>query len=85
MALRRSPQVAWQTIGDEAVIMNLAGGRVLGLNPTGALVWSLLEEHDEGGLAEAVAQRFEIDEKTARDDVRSFLAVLRERGLVVEE
>jgi hypothetical protein len=48
-------------------------------------VWSLLEERDEQGLAEVVAQRFEIDEKTARDDVRSFLAVLRERGLVVEE
>jgi len=85
MALRRNPQTAWQTIGDEAVVMNLAGGRVLGLNSTGALVWSLLEERDEQGLAEAVARRFEIDEKTAEDDVRSFLSVLRERGLVVEE
>lgn len=85
MALRRSPDLAWQTIGDEAVIMNLAGGRVLGLNATGALVWSLLEERDEQGLAEVVARRFEIDEKTARDDVRSFLAVLRERSLVVDE
>jgi len=85
MALRRSPQTAWQTIGDEAVIMNLAGGRVLGLNPTGALVWSLLEERTEEGLAEAVAERFEVDAETAREDVQGFLAVLRERGLVVEE
>jgi len=85
MGLRRSPQTAWQTIGDEAVIMNLAGGRVLGLNPTGALVWSLLEERTEEGLAQAVVERFEVDEPTAREDVRGFLAVLREHGLVVED
>jgi hypothetical protein len=84
VALHRSPQIAWQMIGEEPVIMDLAGGRVLGLNPTGALVWSLLEERDEEGLAEAVAQRFEIDGRTAREDVRAFLALLRERGLVVE-
>ena len=35
--------------------------RVLGLNATGALVWSLLEERDEQGLAEAVSERFAVD------------------------
>ncbi len=84
MALRRSPETAWQMIGDEAVVMNLAGSRVLGLNPTGAVVWSLLEEFDERGLAEAVAERFAIDADSARDDVRAFLDLLRERGLVVD-
>jgi len=85
VALRRSPEIAWQMIGDEAVVMNLAGARVLGLNPTGALVWSLLEERDEQGLAEAVAERFAIDADAAREDVQAFLGLLRERGLVVEE
>jgi hypothetical protein len=84
VALRRSRETAWQMIGDEAVVMNLAGARVLGLNPTGALVWSLLEERDEPGLAEAVAERFAIDTESARADVRAFLELLRERGLVVE-
>ena len=64
--------------------MNLAGARVLGLNPTGALVWSLLEENDEAAMAAAVAERFEVDTETAGRDVREFLALLRDRGLVVE-
>jgi hypothetical protein len=85
LALRRSPETAWQMIGEEAVVMNLAGARVLGLNPTGALVWSLLEERDERGLAEAVAERFAVDPESARADVRAFLDLLRERGLVEEE
>lgn len=64
--------------------MSLAEGRVLGLNPTGSLVWSLLEERDEDGLVAAVVERFEADPVRARDDVRGFVASLRERGLVVE-
>jgi hypothetical protein len=84
VALRRHPDVAWQRIGDEAVVMSLAEGRVLGLNLAGALVWSLLEERDEDGLAAAVAERFTADPPQAREDVRTFLSLLRERGLVVE-
>jgi len=85
VALRRNPDVAWQTIGDEAVLMSLAPeGRVLGLNPTGSLVWSMLEERDEEGLVAAVVQRFAVDDARAREDVRGFLAFLRERGLAVE-
>ena len=84
MALRRHPDAAWQVIGDEAVVISLAEGRVLGLNPTGALVWSLVEEQDEDGLVAAVVERFATDDDRAREDVRGFLSLLRERGLVVE-
>jgi len=85
VALRRHPDVAWQRIGDEAVLMNLASqGRVLGLNPTGSVVWSLLEERDEDGLVAALVERFATDDGRAREDVRDFLALLRERGLVIE-
>lgn len=84
MALRRHPDVAWQTIGDEAVVMSLAEGRVLGLNPMGALVWSLVEERDEDGLVAAVVDRFATGTEAAREDVRGFLALLRERGLLVD-
>ena len=64
--------------------MSLAEGRVLGLNPTGALVWSLVEERDEDGLVAAVVGRFATDTDSARQDVRGFLTLLRERGLVAE-
>jgi hypothetical protein len=84
MALRRHRDVAWQRIGDEAVVMSLAEGRVLGLNATGALLWSLLEERDEDGLVAAVVERFATDAASARSDVREFLGLLRERGLLSE-
>ena len=61
MPLRRHPDVAWQQIGDEAVVMSLGEGRVLGLNPTGTLLWSLVEERDEDGLVAALVERFATD------------------------
>ena len=84
MTLRRHPDVAWQRIGDEAVLMSLAEGRVIGLNAVGALVWSLVEERDEDGLVAAVVERFATVDAGARDDVRGFLSLLLERRLVVE-
>jgi len=64
--------------------MSLAESRVLGLNPTGALVCRLVEERDEDGLVAAVVERYAADGDRAREDVRGFLALLRERGLLVE-
>ena len=84
MALRRHPDLAWQQIGDEAVVMILGQGRVLGLNPTGTLLFSLVEERDEDGLVAALVERFATDADQARADVRAFLMLLRERGLVGE-
>ena len=84
MPLRRHRDLAWQQIGDETVVMSLAEGRVLGLNPTGSLVWSLLEERDEDALVAAVVERFATDPASARADVREFLGLLRERGLLAE-
>ena len=40
MTLRRRRDLAWQQIGAELVVMSLPEKKVLGLNPTGALLWS---------------------------------------------
>jgi hypothetical protein len=84
MGLRIAKEVAWQSIGGEAVLVDLERGRTFGLNATGSVVWSLLADHDEEALAAAVAERFDTGLETARADVREFLRQLRERGLVVE-
>lgn len=84
VGLRIAPGLVWRIVDGEAAIVDLAGGRTVGLNRTAALVWSLLADHDEPAIVEAVAERFEVDAETARADVRRLLAALRARGLVVE-
>jgi hypothetical protein len=84
MPLRHARGLAWQVMGGEGVVLDLERGRSLGLNATAALVFSLLETHGEDEIAAELARRFEVDPEQARLDVRSFLALLRGRGLVVE-
>jgi hypothetical protein len=82
--LRIAPSIAWRLIDGEAVVLDLSGQRTLGLNRTASLVWSLLADHDEPRIVEAVVRRFEIDAETARADVRRLLATLHQQGLLVE-
>jgi hypothetical protein len=82
-APRRSSRCAWQTLDGEAVLLDLEGRRVMGLNPVGSFVWELLDgQRTVEDLAAAVAARFGADPARAGQDVRAFLATLRERGLV---
>jgi hypothetical protein len=76
--------VAWQAIGNEVIVVDFAGAKTLGLNPVGSLVWTLLPDHEEPAIAEAVARRFDVPLATARRDVAAFLQMLRERDLVGE-
>ncbi len=82
MALRINPRLAWQTINDEVVIVDLPNGRVIGLNGVASFIWPLLLELDEEAVAREVASRFAADAETARRDVAEFVATLRLRGLL---
>lgn len=84
MTHRPDARLAWQVIDGEAVVIDLAEGRTLGLNPAGSLIWCLLPRHDEGTIAQLLTERFDVDLETARADVREFVRSLRERGLVTE-
>ena len=55
MALRIPSRLAWQVIDGEAVLIDLAHGKSLGLNPTGTFVWSLLAtQHDETSIVDGL-------------------------------
>jgi hypothetical protein len=84
MPARLRPSLAWQTIAGEGVVVDLERRKMLGLNPTGALIWSLLETHEPAAIVEEVARRFDVDKETAGRDVAAFLDELRTRGLTVE-
>jgi hypothetical protein len=67
----------------EAVLMDLHGRRIMGLNPVGSFVFGLIDGvRTVEALAAAVAERFQVDAERARADVGAFLGELRRRGLV---
>jgi hypothetical protein len=80
---RPSARCAWQVVDGEAVLLDLEGRRILGLNPAGSHLWGLLDgQRSPAELATALAERFNLGAERARADVDAFLAELYARGLV---
>ncbi|HEX8172987.1 MAG TPA: PqqD family protein [Thermoanaerobaculia bacterium] len=77
-------EIAWQVVDGEAIIVDLASGKTIGLNPTGTYLWTQLDGRDEHELAAALAAKFDVDQESASRDVREFLSLLRERRLLTE-
>lgn len=76
------PGLAWQLVGEEAVLIDLQKGRALGLNETGSFLWPRIEGREEGDLARDLAEAFDVDDTRAQEDVTAFVRMLRERGYV---
>ena len=56
---------------------------LLTLNETGAFLWERLPAaEDEEALVSALLDEFEVDRKTAADDVTEFLGRLRKLGII---
>jgi len=77
-------RVAWQVIGGEAVVIDLVGGKALGFNRSGSLVWEMLSGSTEEEITTALCKRFGGRRKQVLTDVRLLIEELARRGLVVE-
>ncbi len=85
MAFRRREGLAWQEVDGEGVLVDLDGGRMMGMNRAALLVWSLAPQSDVDGIAGALVQTFDTDASTARRDAAEFLDLLVARGLLSQE
>ncbi|MBE7035488.1 MAG: PqqD family protein [Ruminococcaceae bacterium] len=58
---------------------------MLTLNETGKFLWSILEQDcTEDELVAAMTKEYDIDEETARGDIREFVALLKENQILDE-
>lgn len=81
--MRIAPELAWQVVDGEGVIVDLPRRCMLGLSPSASFIWSRIDTATEDEIAAELARAFDVDEARAQADVRGFLALLRERGFVV--
>lgn len=84
--VRAHPDVVFQKLGDESVLLNLRTGVYWGLNPTGAVVWDEIVRH--GDVTRAVAtlqEKFAGNPAEMRATVQDLIRDLSREGLVVED
>jgi hypothetical protein len=83
--LRRTERAVYGDVPGETVLLDVDAGIALRLNSTGAWIWEQLEQPQPqpvAQLARGLAERFEIDEGRALDDVVAFAREMTRRELM---
>ena len=83
--LAKSERFAWRVIEDEAVLVDRDEAEVLRLNPIATEIWQALD--GARSIAEIIDQihhSFDVDRKTAENDVLRFMKELVNREMVEE-
>ena len=84
-AISKNPQVAYRELTGEggAVLLHLETGAYHGLNPTGILIWDLIDgERALPALVAAVREQFDDSPEDLDAEVERFLSDLRKRDLI---
>jgi hypothetical protein len=83
--IRLRPDVEWQHVDDEVVLLDLRSSAYLAVNDTGAVLWPMVAAGTtEPELVEELAARFPVEVDQAKADVTTFVARLRSLTLVEE-
>ncbi len=86
-SLQPNPDVLWQRLDDEVIVMQLKTDRIFSLNPTAARCWELIA----GGMAldaarAAMGHEFEVSPEVLAGEFEAILKILiDERLLIVRE
>jgi hypothetical protein len=80
----KSDNLAWNFIGDQAVILTLGEQKYIHeLNPTAAFIWRKCDGTlNADQIAQAMTEEFEITLDEARSDTETFLTGLQDQGLI---
>lgn len=79
-----SADLVGRMVGDEAVLVLPGQGQVKVLNEVGARIWSLADgSRTVQAIVQTICQEFEVDEMRAEADIKEFIEVLVQKGILV--
>jgi hypothetical protein len=81
-----SPDVMFQEVGGEAVLLDLRSEKYLGLNETGTRIWQLLQQSgDLHRVLERMLAEYDVDARQMERDLVELVGQLADAGLVTVE
>lgn len=82
-AIQILPSVRSMVNEDGAVLLDIAQGVMVNLNPVGGFIWNLMRDGaSEPAIVAKIVGEFGIDEHQAATDLEEFLADLYKRTLI---
>ena len=81
--IRLSPEVVFQEVSGEMVLLDLNSEQYFGLDEVGTRVWELLkDEGSYGQLVERMLAEYDVTESELRKDLEALFSGLHKEGLV---
>lgn len=81
--IETSPDVLFQELTDQTVLLDLTTGTYFALDPVGSVIWKQLSDHSDTSKAiEAVVSSFAVDSDQVVADFRELIDQLDAEGLV---
>lgn len=82
--IRISPDVLFQEVSGECVLLDLKSDNYFGLDDVGTRIWQLIEEFggDLRAVVESMAAEYAVDRQTLERDLLDLTTRLKESGLV---
>ncbi|GAB4432333.1 MAG: hypothetical protein Kow0031_13740 [Anaerolineae bacterium] len=82
--LQRSPNAAHQTVGEEAILINLNTGAYYTLNDTGTMFWELIDgRRTISDCAAEIAREYGVETAMVAEDLLELAGEFHAEGLVL--
>jgi hypothetical protein len=79
-----NPQVAWREIEGRVVVISPVDSVVHELNETASFIWKHADRgHKTNEIMQLLTEEFGVDQAQAKVDMAEFVALLQQKGLVV--
>lgn len=76
--------VLFQTVADEAVLLNLDDNRYYGLDDIATRMWQMLMEHgDVDAVVRQMLEEYDVEEPVLRLDLTALLTEMEQNGLIM--
>lgn len=81
---QHNPNATYQSVGEEAIIINLVSGSYYSLNDTGTMFWELLDgRRSIADCARLIAAEYEVEAEVVEDDLLELAVDFKQEGLIV--
>jgi hypothetical protein len=80
--VRRNPRAEYRGLDEGGMLTQLDTGQHHGLNPVGALIWSLIDGQTFGELVERVHSKITEPPPQLAADISEFIEALQKRRLI---
>ena len=81
---QRHPEATHQTVGEEAIIINLNTGTYYSLNDTGTMFWDLIDgQRTITDCARAIAAEYQVEIELVETDLLELAGEFQAEGLII--